>query len=187
MSERMTEIRSPLRGRGVRHEPSAADSVDPLDEMSVQIRALDAAAERTAARIAEAAAGLENEHRREDSAIRADLLAGLASALVDRTEGIRTDCARLSALIDRTARLIAERDSTAAQVPPPESRPPSLGGREDGFAGTTSEGVRLIATQMAIAGSSRSEIERRLRTEFGINDAARALDEIFGTQRGGVG
>ena len=62
-----------------------------------------------------------------------------------------------------------------------------MGGREDGFAGTTSEGVRLIATQMAIAGSSRSEIERRLRTEFGINDAARALDEIFGTQRGGVG
>ena len=58
MSERMTEIRPPLRGRGVRHEPGAADSVDPLDEMSVQIRALDAAAERTAARIAEAAAGL---------------------------------------------------------------------------------------------------------------------------------
>ena len=93
----------------------------------------------------------------------------------------------LSALIDRTARLIAERDSTAAQVPPPESRPPSLGGREDGLAGTTSEGVRLIATQMAIAGSSRSEIERRMRTEFGINDAAGALDEIFGTRRGGVG
>ena len=187
MSERMTEIRSPLRGRGVRHEPGAADSVDPLDEMSAQIRALDAAAERTAARIAEAAAGLENEHRREDLAIRADLLAGLASALVDRTEGIRTDCARLSALIDRTARLIAERDSTAAHLPPPESKPPSLRGGEDGFAGTTSEGVRLIATQMAIAGSSRSEIERRMRTEFGIDDAAGALDEIFGTRRGGVG
>jgi hypothetical protein len=47
--------------------------------------------------------------------------------------------------------------------------------------------VRLIATQMAIAGSSRTEIERRLRIQFGVRDADQALDDIFGNQRSGVG
>jgi hypothetical protein len=53
-------------------------------------------------------------------------------------------------------------------------------------AGGSSEGVRLIATQMAIAGSSRAEIERRLRIQFGVLDAEKALDDIFGTSRSGV-
>jgi hypothetical protein len=44
------------------------------------------------------------------------------------------------------------------------------------------EGVRLIATQMAIAGASRVEVERRLERQFGIVDAGPALDEIFGYQ-----
>ena len=44
------------------------------------------------------------------------------------------------------------------------------------------EGVRLIATQMAIAGASRIEIERRLQRQFGITDSASVLDEIFGAE-----
>lgn len=42
------------------------------------------------------------------------------------------------------------------------------------------EGVRLIATQMAIAGASKVEIERRLQRQFGITDAGAVLDDIFG-------
>jgi hypothetical protein len=53
-------------------------------------------------------------------------------------------------------------------------------------SGGTSEGVRLIATQMAIAGSSRAEIEHRLRIQFGVVDASQALDDIFGNRRSGV-
>jgi hypothetical protein len=53
-------------------------------------------------------------------------------------------------------------------------------------SGGTSEGVRLIATQMAIAGSSRAEIEHRLRIQFGVLDAGQALDDIFGNRRSGV-
>jgi hypothetical protein len=53
-------------------------------------------------------------------------------------------------------------------------------------SGGTSEGVRLIATQMAIAGSSRAEIEHRLRIQFGVVDAGQALDDIFGNRRSGV-
>jgi len=266
MSERMAEIRFPLRGRTSRRQTEATETAaDPLQEMAAQIRALDEAAEQAAARIAEAAAGLGNRELGGGSATRADLLAGLASALVDRTEAIRADCGKLSALMDRTAKLVADRDSAdaAQSVPPPppaaepepftlapelstepalpdlepepapvpdasaaaepepepepipdatpdlepsgqrhvasgedepspapepENKPRWLSGRTaGGLAGGTSEGVRLIATQMAIAGSSRSEIERRLRIQFGVHDADQALDEIFGTRRSGVG
>jgi hypothetical protein len=41
-----------------------------------------------------------------------------------------------------------------------------------------SEGARLLATQMAVAGSTRDEIAWRLREEFGIHDASAILDEI---------
>jgi hypothetical protein len=43
-----------------------------------------------------------------------------------------------------------------------------------------SDGARLLAAQMAVAGSSREEIEMRLREEFGIQDAAPILDGILG-------
>ena len=206
----MAETRFPPRARASR---SAAD---PLAEMAAQIRALDAAAEEAASRIGEAASKLGNRERGQGSHTRADLLAGLASALVDRTGEIRADCERLSALMERTAKLVADRDAAAepapgAEVDPiepapadepaamsrPERRPsdPSIkprwltgAGEQPGVPTTsTSEGVRLIATQMAIAGSTRGEIERRLRIQFGVNDAGQALDEIFGTRRSGVG
>jgi hypothetical protein len=38
----------------------------------------------------------------------------------------------------------------------------------------------LLAAQMAVAGSSREEIETRLRDEFGIQDAGPILDGILG-------
>jgi hypothetical protein len=41
-----------------------------------------------------------------------------------------------------------------------------------------SDGARLLATQMAVAGSSRDEIAYRLHEEFGIQDATAILDEI---------
>jgi hypothetical protein len=47
-------------------------------------------------------------------------------------------------------------------------------------AGEPTAGARLLATQMAVAGSSRPEIENRLRSEFGIEDAGPMLDAILG-------
>jgi hypothetical protein len=54
-----------------------------------------------------------------------------------------------------------------AAAPPP--------GRNDS---RVSEGARLLATQMAVAGSTRDEIAWRLREEFAIHDATAILDEI---------
>jgi hypothetical protein len=246
----MAEIRFPLRGRHARRSAESAPeaeaasesepAADPLAEMAARIRELDAAAESAAARIDAAAESLRAGQLAEGSATRTDLLAGLGAALVERTEEIRADCARLTALMERTANLIAQRDAAepageagreagpapdppvaepstpelatelgallpepypdldpdpqgdpepaveAEAEPPPPVPDPLPADPETGHLPGTSEGVRLIATQMAIAGSSRPEIERRLRIQFGVRDADHALDEIFGTRRSGV-
>ena len=41
----------------------------------------------------------------------------------------------------------------------------------------STEGFRLLATQMAVAGSSHEEIALRLRDEFGVEDASGLLTE----------
>ncbi|CAN5569529.1 hypothetical protein BH10ACT11_BH10ACT11_20780 [soil metagenome] len=43
----------------------------------------------------------------------------------------------------------------------------------------STEGVRLLATQMAVAGSSREDIEARLQREFGIEDASDLVDSVL--------
>src|SRR4051794_21506120 len=60
---------------------------------------------------------------------------------------------------------------------------PGENGSESGHP--ASDGVRLIATQMAIAGSTRDEIQSRLIDQFGIEDARPVLGEIFGENPAG--
>lgn len=45
-----------------------------------------------------------------------------------------------------------------------------------------SSGARLLATQMAVSGSSRGEIEERLRSGFDIEDTSEILDAILGPE-----
>jgi cell division septum initiation protein DivIVA len=45
-----------------------------------------------------------------------------------------------------------------------------------------SSGARLLATQMAVSGASREEIEARLRSGFEIDDAGEILDAILGPE-----
>jgi hypothetical protein len=48
--------------------------------------------------------------------------------------------------------------------------------------GGTPAGARLLATQMAVSGSSREEIAMRLRTGFEIEDTDAILDAILGPE-----
>lgn len=59
-------------------------------------------------------------------------------------------------------------------VPEPE-QPPA--GPRSGSAG-----ARLLATQMAVSGSSREEIAERLRNGFSIEDTSEILDAILGPE-----
>jgi cell division septum initiation protein DivIVA len=45
-----------------------------------------------------------------------------------------------------------------------------------------SAGARLLATQMAVSGAEREEIEERLRSGFEIEDAGEILDAILGPE-----
>ncbi len=75
--------------------------------------------------------------------------------------------------------------SSAAPTPPERSerrlqpveeiRPEAAPPRRSGSAG-----ARLLATQMAVSGSSRAEIEARLRSGFEIEDTGEILDAILG-------
>jgi uncharacterized protein len=66
------------------------------------------------------------------------------------------------------------RDPEPEPEPEPDSEPASNG---------TPAGARLLATQMAVSGSSREEIEQRLRSGFQIADATSILDAILGPGR----
>jgi vacuolar-type H+-ATPase subunit H len=57
-----------------------------------------------------------------------------------------------------------------APAPEPEQRP------------SDAPGARLLATQMAVSGSSREEIAERLRSGFEIEDADAILDAILGPE-----
>ena len=71
---------------------------------------------------------------------------------------------------------VAPPEQTAAQ-PAEEAKPTDLPRRRDSPAG-----ARLLATQMAVSGSSRTEIEERLREGFAIDDTAAILDAILGPE-----
>jgi hypothetical protein len=58
--------------------------------------------------------------------------------------------------------------------PPSQQAPPPAAGPSQPI----SEGARLLATQMAVAGSTRDEIAWRLQEEFGIQDSSAILAEI---------
>jgi vacuolar-type H+-ATPase subunit H len=53
----------------------------------------------------------------------------------------------------------------------------------DGEGNGTPAGARLLATQMAVSGSSRAEIEARLRNGFAITDTRAILDAILGPEQ----
>jgi cell division septum initiation protein DivIVA len=60
---------------------------------------------------------------------------------------------------------------------PDDDRDEPLAPRRSGSAG-----ARLLATQMAVSGAERSEIEARLRAGFEIEDTSEILDAILGPE-----
>jgi vacuolar-type H+-ATPase subunit H len=65
----------------------------------------------------------------------------------------------------------------------PEVEEPSFNGAAEEEKPTPA-GARLLATQMAVSGSSRLEIEERLRNGFAIKDTRAILDAILGPEPG---
>jgi hypothetical protein len=98
---------------------------------------------------------------------------------------------------DRADRIVAERLRELAD----QLDPPSVGERRSGHLKPVkalddssreeeplaprrsgSAGARLLATQMAVSGAGREEIEARLRSGFDIEDTSEILDAILGPE-----
>ena len=129
---------------------------------------------------------------RYGSSVMADELIG---AVRGRVEGVAGDCKDLAAILDRFKSLAGPTEVTEPQVafptmPEPLPVAPIGGGLPPVPAGPSdapddgsphlSDGVRLLATQMSVAGASTDEISLRLREDFGVPDADRLVRELFG-------
>jgi hypothetical protein len=122
-------------------------------------------------------------------------LAGIAQELTSRMAAIEADCEALASLLDRVGNTFAAQAELAA-VPDPvpaadadgdlAAMPADPGSRASGRIGDAEhadadpdDGVRLLATQLMIAGHDRDEVRRRLRSEFGIECSERMLAAVF--------
>ena len=112
-----------------------------------------------------------------------------AKVIDDAEEQARRQLAEAGARADR---IVAERlraladelDPPFSGRPEPHLRPVTSVPQPEAPAGprSGSAGARLLATQMAVSGSSREEIAERLRSGFDIADTSEILDAILGPE-----
>lgn len=139
---------------GKRHsEPRALTS-----STAERLAAIVEAAEQAASKVIDDA---EEQARRqlEDASVRAD----------------RIVAERLRAIAD-------ELDPPAAPRRESHLKPVEDEGEPAPRPRSSSAGARLLATQMAVSGASREEIEQRLRSGFEIEDTSEILDAILGPE-----
>ncbi|HYH58826.1 MAG TPA: hypothetical protein VD790_06355 [Thermoleophilaceae bacterium] len=70
--------------------------------------------------------------------------------------------------------------------PPPRPRPapaPAATRRQEDTADARFDGARLVALQMAVAGSTREEVHAELQRAFRLLDPSSILDDVFGGPR----
>jgi cell division septum initiation protein DivIVA len=130
-------------------------------------------------------------------------LSHMIDVLLDRADSLQDEAKRMQTLLEEAKFRIspeqpeagevaaADREEPAGPSRPqpqrgaprlravahPEESAPDLEAPQDDAAG-----ARLLATQMAVSGSSREEIEQRLRNRFEIEDTSPILDAILGPE-----
>jgi vacuolar-type H+-ATPase subunit H len=123
-------------------------------------------------------------------------LAELTDSLIASSEGIRGESERLLASLEEARELIRDGDGNRRRSDQGAEKPrrgshlsavasverPALALKPAEPELGNSAGARLLATQMAVSGSSREEIEARLRSGFRIEDTASILDAILGPE-----
>lgn len=168
-----------------------------VTEAGQRIQQIVDAAERVAVEIeadarAEADRYLADRVREADRLFesRAETLRHLTTGILEQAESLRGEAA---ALTSRVARFLDEVGAGDARPAPgaPEKTPapqderrvgPSPVHHEEDSGSVVSEDAVLRATQMAVAGNSREEIEAVLRTAFGISDPTSVTKEILGPE-----
>jgi hypothetical protein len=111
-----------------------------------------------------------------------------AKVIDDAEEQARRQLSEAGARADRiiAERLRALADELDPQMPTvrPEPHLRQVEPLAEAPAGprSGSAGARLLATQMAVSGASREEIEQRLESGFDVEDTSEILDAILGPE-----
>jgi hypothetical protein len=165
-----------------------------LLEVGERVDAIIAGAERTAEDIRrQAQADADRylaERRRRADALEAERNRRFQEAL----EALRSGASRIEAETDRVVRSVeeavqhaeateaaAEPLADAQQPPAPAAYPGSATGVPEGGLATPPRVSMLIrATQLAVQGHERGEIEQTLEAEFGRADVELIVDEVLG-------
>lgn len=128
------------------------------------------------------------------AASRVSGLSDLIDSLLAQAMSLRQEAERLQATLEEArVRIDAaephgetrEREQPESQEEPVVPRLRAVAADEAPAAESPrsdAAGARLLATQMAVSGSSREEIEQRLRNRFEIEDADAILDAILGPE-----
>jgi hypothetical protein len=123
-------------------------------------------------------------------------LSDLVEALIGQAASLRQEAERLQATLEEAKSRIDSEEGRAVELPQEddqqlqEPRVPRLRavGEEESPPASPepnradAAGARLLATQLAVSGSSREEIEERLRNRFEIEDTKAILDAILGPE-----
>ncbi len=118
------------------------------------------------------AENLVEERRRRIAEISEQIVESSQALLehIDNAAAVRRQLdAVVQALGETADRLTRDSGRTPGEIPEP---PVPAGDRFDG--------ARLVALQMAVAGTSREEVEAHLRRGFGLEDPHPILDDVFG-------
>jgi len=169
--------------------PLAADTAERLS-------AIVEAAERAAVTVIDDA---EKQARRQldDAQVEADRLVGdrlaaladMTDSLIAQAEAIGSQSQQLLASLEDAKRRLATEDDLGQDAQRPSHLTAVAAVEDDPVEPVPSDenhgtpaGARLLATQMAVSGNSRAEIETRLRNGFEIDDTASILDAILGPE-----
>lgn len=176
-----------------KQRPQHALRADTAERLEAIVEAAERAAEsviddaETQARRYLAQARAEADRLEEG---RTSGLAELIDSLLAQATSLRQEAERLQVSLEEARGLIEGGEPADPPQQPEQPEPPVLRavsepeepqrGADD--RRTDAAGARLLATQMAVSGSSREEIELRLRNRFEIEDTDAILDAILGPE-----
>jgi vacuolar-type H+-ATPase subunit H len=123
-------------------------------------------------------------------------LSDLTDSLIAQAEAIRSQSEQLAFSLQEAKRRLSAEGLDSAPGPDEPQRPSHLSAveavdepaeeptvlRSAANEPGTPAGARLLATQMAVSGNSREEIEAKLQNGFDIEDTASILDAILGPE-----
>jgi cell division septum initiation protein DivIVA len=167
-----------------------------------RLEAIVEAAERAAGGViddaeAEARRYLAQARAEADRAVegRFSELSGLVDSLLGQALSLRQEAEGLQASLEAAKERLRWEETATEQPreerPDPDEQPeaprlravtPSEPTAEAEAKRSDAAGARLLATQLAVSGSSREEIELRLRNGFQIEDTGAILDAILGPE-----